>query len=252
MGASIDSHIFETGTPYPRQGTAPDSRNFMTPRPVQCLHCQTRDGMEVCPSTSLPLRSSAFPIHWQSDFRVQRRQDHQLRECFCSLPLKILGTSSARLEFMRNRRQEQHHEHCACNPAVAETLLHQTRRISPRSAAQTVLSTTREMRSTPSKRESISMVACVEEGRHVQGPVPVDVECDFNLRQATWCWHDPSKMELPKQIVVLSHPTLPFEDLDKSTRLVDNVHRKRQSLLRRKGSVAFDELGHDVCSLQTH
>ena len=28
--------------------------------------------MEVCPSTSLPLRSSAFRIHWQSDFCVCR------------------------------------------------------------------------------------------------------------------------------------------------------------------------------------
>ena len=42
------------------------------------------------------------------------------------------------------------------------------------------------------KRESISMVACVEEdsvqtrpGRHVQNPIRVDVESDFNLRQAT-------------------------------------------------------------------
>ena len=35
----------------------------------------------------------------------------------------------------------------------------------PRSAAQIVLSTAREIRSTPSKRESISMVTCVEEDR---------------------------------------------------------------------------------------
>ena len=81
-----------------------------------------------------------------------------------------------------------------------------------------------EEKSMSSKRESISLVACVEEDRVRLGtftPCPetndssqadafkrVDVESDFNLRQATWCWHDPSKMELPEQIVVLSHPSL--------------------------------------------
>ena len=39
-------------------------------------------------------------------------------------------------------------------------------------------------------------------------------------------------MELPKQIVVLSHRTLPFEGLDENTWLVVNVHRERLSLLR--------------------
>ena len=37
-------------------------------------------------------------------------------------------------------------------------------------------------------------------------------------------------MELPKRIVVLSYRTVPFEGLDESTRLVDNVHRERLSL----------------------
>ena len=77
--------------PYLRQGAAPDSRNFMTPRPVQCLLCQAMSS-EVAFNIARrngglsfhisPLRSSAFPIHWQSDFRVQRRQDHQLRGMF--------------------------------------------------------------------------------------------------------------------------------------------------------------------------
>ena len=75
----------------------------------------------------------------------------------------------------------------------------------------------------------------LEPGRHVQDPVRVDVNIALTIpRQATWCWRDHSKMELPKQIVVIIHPTLPCGDLDESTRLVDSVHRERLSLLRGK------------------
>ena len=116
------------------------------------------------------------------------------------------------------------------------------------------------------------MVACVEEelsafcaftlcpetnrlvpGRHVQDPVRVNVESDFNLRHATWRWRDPIEIELAKQIVILSHRTLPLEDLDENTLLIVSVRRERLSFLRGKGGVAFDELCHDTtCSLQTH
>ena len=106
----------------------------------------------------------------------------------------------------------------------------------------------------PSKRESISLVACVEEdrvrlayshcvvrqtdllvrdgnlvglasgfvlGRQVPDPVRVDVERDFNL--------------------------------DENTRLVVSVRRRRRSLFRGKGGVAFDEFRHGIiCCLQTH
>ena len=90
-------------------------------------------------------------------------------------------------------------------------------------------------------------------GRHVQDPVRVDVNSDFNLRQVTWRWRDPIEMELTKRIVVLSHSTLPFEGLDKNTRPVVSVYRERLSLLRGKDGVAFDELCHDnTCCLQTH
>ena len=44
----------------------------------------------------------------------------------------------------------------------------------------------------------------------------------------------------------------PLEDLDENSRNVVTVRRERLSLLRGKGSVAFDELHHDICSLQTH
>ena len=47
-------------------------------------------------------------------------------------------------------------------------------------------------------------------------------------------------MELPKRIVVLSHRTLHFENLDKNTRLTVNVRHERLSLPHEKGGVAFE------------
>ena len=89
-------------------------------------------------------------------------------------------------------------------------------------------------------------------GRHVQHPVRVDVNSDFNLRQATWRWRDPIEMELPKPIWCPQSSHASHEDLDENTWLFDNVRRERLSLLHEKGGVAFDELRNITCSLQTH
>ena len=67
-------------------------------------------------------------------------------------------------------------------------------------------------------------------GRYVQDPIRVDVESDFNLRQATWRWRDPIEMELPKRIVVLGSSHAPLEDLDENTWLVVSVRHERLSL----------------------
>ena len=56
-------------------------------------------------------------------------------------------------------------------------------------------------------------------------------------------------MELPKQIVLLGHRTLPFEDMDENTRLIVSVRRECLSLLRGKGGVAFDELRHGITAV---
>ena len=45
-------------------------------------------------------------------------------------------------------------------------------------------------------------------GRYVQDPSRVDVESDFNLRQATWRWREPIEIELPKRIGPQSSRTL--------------------------------------------
>ena len=86
--------------------------------------------------------------------------------------------------------------------------------------------------------------------RKVQDPIRVNVASDFNLRQATWRWSDPIKMDLPKRLVVLRHRTLSFEDLDENTRLVVSVRRERRlSLLRGTSGVVFDELRRCITSI---
>ena len=54
-------------------------------------------------------------------------------------------------------------------------------------------------------------------------------------------------MELLKRIVVLSRHTLPFEDLDENTRLVDSVRRECLSLLR--GKVVLRSMSFVMTSL---
>ena len=130
------------------------------------------------------------------------------------------------------------------SPAVAETLLHETRGISNLQCPQNCAS--------DNKREKINAVEkgvlrerrqgafgaftlCPETnrlvlGRYDQHPVRVDIEGDVNLKHTTWRWRDPIEMKLPKQITVLGHCTLPLEDLSENTRLVACVRLERLSL----------------------
>ena len=52
-------------------------------------------------------------------------------------------------------------------------------------------------------------------------------------------------MELAKEVVVLGHGTLPFEDLDQHTRLVVRVGGESLGLLGGDGGVAGDQRGHE-------
>ena len=84
------------------------------------------------------------------------------------------------------------------SPAVAETLLHETRGISNLQCPQTVLSTTRGRKSMPSKRESISMVACVK-GDRVRL-----ARSHCVLRQTDSSWADPFKIPVASTSKVTS------------------------------------------------
>ena len=190
MMASIDSSIFEISTPIStarcctRLTEVRDSTSsVMLAMPViRSPPCSQRGSMEICRSTSLLSHSSDVPIHWHSGFRVQRRQDHQLRGVF-SVPVK---------EFL----DKSNIMNIALAIPLSQDILHETRGISTCSTPRTALSTTREINAV--EKESIFLVACIEEcwvrlarshcvnelvlGRHVQDPICVDVESDLNLR----------------------------------------------------------------------
>ena len=40
-------------------------------------------------------------------------------------------------------------------------------------------------------------------GRYLHDTVRVDLECDFNLRNATGCWWDAGQLEFSEEVVVL-------------------------------------------------
>ena len=96
MMASINSHIFETGISYRRQDVAPDPWSFMTPRPVQCLHCQAMlctecGGMffHISLVTQLRFRSSS---HDELGFGIGVVWFHQ--ECCTSTLLRSIVFAS--------------------------------------------------------------------------------------------------------------------------------------------------------------
>merc|ERR1711977_389816 len=88
---------------------------------------------------------------------------------------------------------------------------------------------------------------------HVEHTVGIDVKGDLNLGHATGGWGDASKLELPKEVVVLSAGALAFVDLDEHTWLVVSVGGESLRLLGGDGGVAGNQGGHDASSsLETH
>merc|ERR1719329_1881324 len=89
-------------------------------------------------------------------------------------------------------------------------------------------------------RLTSGLILCAD----VQDAVGVYLECDLNLRLSSRSWRDSSKLELSKQVVVLSHRSLTLEDLDVHGRLVVLVGGEDLRLLGGNHCVAADELGH--------
>merc|ERR1711977_706528 len=78
---------------------------------------------------------------------------------------------------------------------------------------------------------------------HIEHTVGIDVKGDLNLGHATGGWGDASKLELPKEVVVLSAGALAFVDLDEHTWLVVSVGGESLRLLGGHGASS---------SLETH
>jgi len=78
--------------------------------------------------------------------------------------------------------------------------------------------------------------------------VGVDIKSDLNLRLAARHRRNARELELAQQVVVASHTSLTFVDLNEYTRLVIGEGREDLSLLRGNGSVARNEHSHDATS----
>merc|ERR1719154_795612 len=67
--------------------------------------------------------------------------------------------------------------------------------------------------------------------RDVQDTIGVDVEGDFNLRDASRCWRDGSQVEFSKEMIVLGHGPLALVHLDGDGGLVVGVGGEGLGLL---------------------
>ena len=117
--------------------------------------CREQDGTEVCSSTSLQSHSSTFPTRCQNGFCVRRRHGHQFREALTHL---LHDGNSCRTADKSN----------IMNIALAIPLSQRhfsTRLVEFHHIQLLKLCFRQQEKSIPSKRESISMVACVEEDR---------------------------------------------------------------------------------------
>jgi len=87
---------------------------------------------------------------------------------------------------------------------------------------------------------------------NVQDTVGIDIESDLDLGGATGCGGDTTEVELTKEMVVLGHLTLAFEDLDENTWLVVSVGGEGLLLLGGDACVTGNENSHDTAgSLDT-
>ena len=91
-------------------------------------------------------------------------------------------------------------------------------------------------------------------GRNVQDPIRVDVESDFNLRQATRRWRDfieiSSKWNFPSKLLPSVIARFSLKTCFRTPGWLSTCF---SISLRGKGSVAFDELRHGItCCLKKH
>ena len=81
--------------------------------------------------------------------------------------------------------------------------------------------------------------------RDVHDSVGVDVEGDFDLRNSSWRWRNPSEFEHAQALVVRGHFALALEDQNLHAWLIVISSSEDFRTLRWDRGVALDELGHD-------
>ena len=81
---------------------------------------------------------------------------------------------------------------------------------------------------------------------NVNNTVRIDVEGDFDLRNATRCGSDSGELEVTERLVVSGELTLALEDLDQNGGLAVGSGRVHARCLGRDCGVALDDLVHDA------
>ncbi len=83
-------------------------------------------------------------------------------------------------------------------------------------------------------------------GSDGKNTVSIKVERDFNLRNSSGSRGDSVKVELTQQVVVGSHRSFSFEDLDLDSWLIVLISSEDLGLLDRDSGVSLNEFGHDT------
>lgn len=81
-----------------------------------------------------------------------------------------------------------------------------------------------------------------------ENTIGIKIERNFNLRNSSWSRSDTIEVELTQQMVISSHWSFSFENLNLDTWLVISIGGENLSLLNRNGSVSLDEFSHDTSS----
>ena len=83
-------------------------------------------------------------------------------------------------------------------------------------------------------------------GGNIQDSIDVDVERDFDLRNAALRRRNSFEIELPQQTIVVGHLPFPLEHADGDRSLIVGGSGERLLLFDRDGGIPFDERRHDA------
>mmetsp|Transcript_6734 Transcript_6734/g.12329 ORF Transcript_6734/g.12329 Transcript_6734/m.12329 type:complete len:191 (+) Transcript_6734:1024-1596(+) len=86
------------------------------------------------------------------------------------------------------------------------------------------------------------------DGRYIENTICIKVERHFDLRLSTRHWRNAVETELAQSVVVASHGTFAFKDLDEHTRLVICKGREDLRFFGRNCSIAWNQSRHDTTS----
>lgn len=82
-------------------------------------------------------------------------------------------------------------------------------------------------------------------GCDIHDTILINFKGDLDLWNASWSWWDSVQIEASKLVVVFSHWSFPFEDLDANAWLIVRISRENLGFLCWDGCVSFNQFCHD-------